>query len=227
MKEILLVEDDLRIAKLVKRFLGSEGFNVEHVDDGALAVDSIINRNPDLVILDMMLPNMDGIEVCSAVRAKFTNPILMLTAHDDDLNHVLALNSGIDDYLTKPIKPDILLARINALFRRTSTTVNALVTVQDLQIDSATRTVTRIGDLIELTDADFELLWVLVSQAGVIINRDQIFNQVLDTNFNGSDRSIDMRVSKLRKKLGDLKMPYRYIKTIRNRGYIFIKEYSV
>jgi len=226
MKEILLVEDDLRIAKLVKRFLVSEGFNVEHVDDGAIAVDSIINRNPDLVILDMMLPNMDGIEVCSAVRAKFSNPILMLTAHDDDLNHVLALNSGIDDYLTKPIKPEILLARINALFRRTSTADNELITIQDLQVSNATRTVTKNGRQIELTDADFELLRMLVSQAGVIISRDQIFNQVLDIDFNGSDRSIDMRISKLRKKLGDTKIPYRYIKTIRNRGYIFLKEHN-
>ncbi|MEH6450496.1 MAG: response regulator transcription factor [Oleispira sp.] len=224
MKDILLVEDDLRIAKLVMRYLVSEGFNVVHVEEGNKAVDEIIHRNPDLVILDMMLPGKDGIEVCQAVRSRFNNPILMLTAHDDDLNHVLALNSGIDDYLTKPIKPEILLARINALLRRTAAVMSERLTVQDLQIDNAKRSVSRDGNLIELTDSDFELLKVFVSHVGIVINRDQIFSQVLDIDFNGSDRSIDMRVSKLRKKLGDTKMPYRYIKTIRNRGYVFMKE---
>jgi len=224
MTEIFLVEDDLRIAKLVQRFLVSEGFSVEHVDDGAKGAEGIINSNPDLVILDMMLPSMDGIEVCNAVRGKFSNPILMLTAQDDDLNHVLALNAGIDDYLTKPIKPDILLARINALMRRSSTPNRDKIEIQDLQVDHAKRLVSRDGENIELTGADFELLWVLVNKPGTVINRDQIFNQVLDIDFNGSDRSIDMRVSKLRKKLGDNRSPYRYIKTIRNRGYIFLKE---
>lgn len=224
MTEIFLVEDDLRIAKLVTRFLVSEGFSVKHVDDGAKGVQGIVNNNPDLVILDMMLPSMDGIEVCNAVRGKFNNPILMLTAQDDDLNHVLALNAGIDDYLTKPIKPEILLARINALMRRSSATNNDKVVIQDLQVDHGKRQVTRDGINIELTGADFELLWVLVNKPSTVINRDQIFSRVLDIDFNGSDRSIDMRISKLRKKLGDNSAPYRYIKTIRNRGYIFLKE---
>lgn len=224
MNEILIVEDDLRIAKLVKRFLVAAGFDVEHVEDGAMAVEVITKRNPDLVILDMMLPSMDGIEVCSEVRPKFSNPILMLTANDDDLNHVLALNMGVDDYLTKPIKPEILLARINALLRRSLPPASDQATIQDLQVDLATRRIHRNGEVLELTDADFELFRVLVQNVGTVLNRDQIFDQVLDIEFNGSDRSIDMRISKLRKKLGDEKPPYRYIKTIRNRGYILLKE---
>lgn len=226
MTKLLIVEDDLRIAKLVSRFLLAEGFDVEHVVDGGEATAAILNSAPDLVILDMMLPNKDGIEICSEVRREYTNPILMLTAHDDDLNHVLALNSGIDDYLSKPIKPDILLARINALLRRSASICSSSIQIQDLAIDHAKRTVARNGRNIELTDSDFELLWVLAKNAGSILNRDQIFNQVMDVEFNGSDRSIDMRISKLRKKLEDDAQPYQYIKTIRGRGYVFIKEAS-
>ncbi|MEH6343571.1 MAG: response regulator transcription factor [Bermanella sp.] len=220
---VLVVEDDQRIAKLLAQLLRSEGYAVSSVSDGAAAVDAIKASPPDLVILDLMLPKLDGVEVCQAVRPQFQKPILMLTAHEDDIYEVTALKAGVDDYVTKPIRPHILLARMEALLRRTHIITNKLM-VAGLEIDHSKRSVMQNGAPIDFSDSEFELLWSLAHRAGQVIPRDMLFQGVRNKDYDGLDRSIDMRISKLRKKLGKHNPEHEYIRTIRNVGYLFIKE---
>ena len=229
MRRLLVVEDDLRIAQLLSRFLTSQNFQVDVVSDGREAVDCILQNPPALVVLDMRLPGIDGIDVCQAVRPHFKEPILMLTANDDDLTEVAALNAGIDDYLAKPVRPHVLLARINALFRRTGAivpglTAHADVCVQDLVLKRDARTASKSGRLLPVSDSEFQLLLILCQSAGVVVTRDQLLNSLRGVEAHGPDRSIDMRISKLRKRLGDTRAPYRYIRTVRNMGYLLLKD---
>ena len=219
--KILIVEDDQRIAKLLLQFLRSEKFDVSWVDNGEDAVERVKNSPPDLIVLDLMLPKMDGIEVCETIRPFYSNSILMLTASEGDLEEVTALNAGIDDYLTKPIRTHVLLARINALLRRQKPPEQSKISVNDLVIDHDKRQAFRNEVVIDLNDSEFELLWVLASRAGTVIKRDELFYLLRGKEYDGLDRSIDMRVSQLRKKLGNER---EYIKTLRQLGYLFMKD---
>lgn len=221
---LLVVEDDTRIAKLLVQFLASEGFLVECVDNGEDAVIIITQSPPDLVILDLMLPRMDGVEVCNKVRPTFNKSILMLTAHEDEIQEVIAPNAGVDDYLTKPIRPHILLARVNALLRRQQKIPQALVRVNDLEIDRRKRSVTRRGELIPLLDSEFEMLWFFACHAAETVNRSDLFSILRGRNYDGLDRSIDMRISKLRKKLSENSKGKEYIRTIRQQGYLLLRD---
>ena len=224
-QKILIVEDDERIAKLLVQFLRIEQFEVDWVDNGEDAVVNVKQAPPDLIVLDLMLPKMDGIEVCEAIRPFYHNGILMLTASEGDLTEVTALNAGIDDFLSKPIRTHVLLARINALLRRQAPPKVSKIDVNDLHIDHDKRQVIRDGDVIELSDSEFELIWVLACRAGTVIKRDELFYMLRGKEYDGLDRSIDMRVSQLRKKLSNSKAPGReYIKTLRQLGYLFMKD---
>lgn len=221
---LLIVEDDVRIAKLLVQFLTSEGFCVHWVESGEQAIASIGESPPDLIILDLMLPRMDGVEVCNSIRPAFKNSIMMLTAHENEIQEVTALNAGVDDYLTKPIRTHILLARINALLRRQYQTPQTVLVVKDLLIDHCKRTVTRQGELIPLSDSEFELLWIFGQHAGAIVKRNDLFSMLRGRDYDGLDRSIDMRISKLRKKLSHGSGNKDYIRTIRQRGYLLVKD---
>ncbi|MBL4940550.1 MAG: response regulator transcription factor [Colwellia sp.] len=221
---LLIVEDDERIAKLLIQYLKSEQFNVDWLTTGEEAVKYIQSTPPDLVILDLMLPKMDGVEVCQAVRAGFDNSILMLTAHEGDIQEVIALNAGVDDFLAKPVRIHVLLARINALLRRQQREPKGELFVSDLRIDHDKRAVERANKHIVFSESEFELLWILASRAGSIVKRDELFHLLLNKEYDGLDRSIDMRVSKLRKKLTDENPNNEYIRTIRQLGYIFVKD---
>jgi len=233
--KILVVEDDKHLANLVRDYLQKEGYQVMIEGRGDRAIDRIVRENPDLVILDLMLPGKDGLEVCRSVRAGFANPILMLTAREDDMDQVVWLELGADDYVKKPIEPRVLLARIRALLRRgflISTTDNQTAVSNfdhdlhfgTLQICRSSHTVYLNKNQVDLTTNEFDLLYVLAANAGKIMNRDDIFRELRGIDYDGLDRSVDIAISRLRKKLEDNNSEPQRIKTIWRKGYLFVKE---
>lgn len=230
---ILIVEDDERLATLTKDYLESNGLKVSVEGDGSRAIERIKTEQPDLVVLDLMLPGEDGLAVCRIVRPYYKGPILMLTARTEDLDQVLGLEMGADDYVAKPVRPRVLLARIRALLRRVretpdeqlpeSSSENRL-TFGNLVVDNAMREAWLDGQSIDLTSAEFDLLWLLSSSAGRVLTREEIFHQLRGIEYDGQDRSIDVRVSRIRPKVGDDPMNPKRIKTVRSKGYLFVKE---
>ncbi|MBU0950238.1 MAG: response regulator [Gammaproteobacteria bacterium] len=227
---ILIVEDDQRLAELTREYLESNGMQVSIEADGAQAAERIINERPDLVVLDLMLPGEDGLSICRKVRDRYDGPILMLTARADDLDQVLGLEIGADDYVCKPVRPRLLLARIRALLRRRegaeapSAVGGKRVQYGPLVVDNALREAWLRGEGIELTGAEFDLLWLLTSNPGRIMSREQIFSELRGIEYDGQDRSIDVRISRIRPKIGDDPDHPRLIKTVRGKGYLFVSE---
>lgn len=236
---ILIVEDDERLADLTKEYLESNGLVVSVEANGSHAVDRIINEKPDLVVLDLMLPGEDGLSICRKVRPTYNGPILMLTARTDDLDQVLGLEMGADDYMSKPVRPRVLLARIRALLRRIKDVDNSSdnsgqagqdgegptrLVFNNLTIDSSMREAWLDEESIDLTSAEFDLLWLLSSNAGNVLSREEIFTALRGIEYDGQDRSIDVRVSRIRPKIGDDPVHPRRIKTVRSKGYLFVKE---
>ncbi len=232
---ILLVEDDDRLAKLTAEYLQKNDFDVSIEVRGDTAETRILSENPDLVILDIMLPGKDGFEVCRAVRTTYNGVILMLTARDEDLDQILGLELGADDYLAKPVQPRLLLARIKALLRRTPVALplnngeqesedTAELSFGSFSISQATRSAHLNKEAIDLTTAEFDLLWLLARHAGSILSRDDLLQQLRGIGFDGLDRSIDARISRLRRKLGDDPENPTRIKTVRGKGYLFSKH---
>src|SRR5690554_1801779 len=208
---ILIVEDDERLATLTKDYLESNGLIVSIEGDGSRAIERIKNEQPDLVVLDLMLPGEDGLAVCRIVRPYYKGPILMLTARTEDLDQVLGLEMGADDYVAKPARPRVLLARIRALLRRAAD-ISAgkeeggksehRLTFGELVVDSAMREAWLAGESIDLTSAEFDLLWLLSSNAGRVLTREEIFNQLdrKSTRLNSSHVRISYAVFCLKKK---------------------------
>ncbi|MCG7537239.1 response regulator [Pseudoalteromonas sp. OOF1S-7] len=226
MIKVILVEDDERLAQLTGQFLQSNNYNVTLIHDGALAPDKIISEQPDVVILDIMLPNLDGFEICRRIRPDYQGPVLFLTAKDSDFDHVRGLEIGADDYVIKPVEPYVLLARLNALLRRQGkqTDSSDQLTLGQLRIDKAARKTYLNEQEIDLTSYEFDLLWELARNAGDTLSREHIYNQVVGRPYDGLDRSVDVRVSRLRKKLNDnLEQPYRLI-TVWGKGYLCSKS---
>ena len=176
---VLIVEDDERLATLTQDYLRKNGLDVAIETDGNRAIRRIVSEQPDMVVLDVMLPGSDGLTVCREVRSQFHNPILMLTARTDDMDQVLGLEMGADDYVAKPVQPRVLLARIRALLRRSETTPSDEVPQRlefgDLIIDNGGRSVTLNDELVDFTSAEYDLLWLLASNAGRILSREDIF----------------------------------------------------
>nr|WP_299243414.1 response regulator [uncultured Halomonas sp.] len=226
---VLIVEDDERLANLTREYLETNGFRVAIEADGTHGVERIIELQPDIVILDLMLPGEDGLSICRRVRPQYAGPILMLTARTDDMDQVLGLEMGADDYVPKPVQPRVLLARMRALMRRSdqlesSNSGAARLTFNDLLIDSATREAWLSNERIDLTSAEFDLLWLLADNAGRVLTREEIFSALRGIKYDGQDRSIDVRVSRIRPKIGDdPNQPHR-IKTVRSKGYLFVKD---
>jgi len=227
---ILIVEDDQRLAELTRDYLLSNGLNVAIEMDGAQAAARILQEQPDLVVLDLMLPGEDGLSICRKVRGQYEGPILMLTARTDDMDQVLGLEMGADDYVCKPVRPRVLLARIRALLRRMEGNEvqpageRRRLQFGQLVIDNAMREAWLGEQAIELTSAEFDLLWLLTSNAGRILSREEIFNALRGIEYDGQDRSIDVRISRIRPKIGDDPMHPRLIKTVRSKGYLFVAE---
>jgi len=228
---ILLVEDDLRLGALVSEFLVSKGFLVDIEVRGDLAPDRIIDENPDLVILDLMLPGLDGLSICRKVRPVYPGPIMMLTALSDEVDEVVGLEVGADDYLAKPVRPRLLLARIHNLLRRMNAdgedraiTGERVITIEDLVIDPGSRSV-RLGSReIDLTTAEFDLLYYLAERVGQVIDRNDIYRDLRGMEWDGLDRSIDLRVARLRRKIGDDARHPRRIKSVRGSGYLLVDK---
>ncbi len=225
---VLIIEDDERLAELTRDYLEANGFRVTLEGDGANGVESIVALEPDIVILDLMLPGEDGLSICRRVRPQYAGPILMLTARTDDMDQVLGLEMGADDYVPKPVQPRVLLARMRALMRRSdpaeSNSGAARLTFGDLVIDSATREAWLNDERVDLTSAEFDLLWLLADNAGRVLTREEIFSSLRGIKYDGQDRSIDVRVSRIRPKIGDdPNQPHR-IKTVRSKGYLFVKD---
>ncbi len=230
---ILIVEDDARLATLTREYLEGNGFQISIEGDGARAVERIFRENPDLIILDVMLPGEDGLSICRKVKMEKDIPILMLTARTDDMDQVVGLEMGADDYIAKPVRPRVLLARVRALLRRSEAQPSAADSADtqvvrlefgDLIIDSSMREAWLNKESIELTSAEFDLLWLLASNAGRVLTREEIFTALRGIEYDGQDRSIDVRVSRIRPKVGDDPMHPRRIKTVRSKGYLFVKE---
>lgn len=222
-EHILLVEDDLEIAELTQSFLQAQGYQVSLSHDGSDAVYRYRELNPDLIILDVMLPKMDGMEVCRRIRGDFSGPIMMLTSRNDQIDEVLGLELGADDYVVKTTEPRIVQARIKALLRRQTiieqqqVEESSLLDFGSVSIDFGCREVRVFNKTIELSSPEFELLGILASNAGKVMTRDVIFENLRGIEYDGSNRLIDITVSQLRTKLDS---PNR-IKTIRNKGYQF------
>lgn len=231
---ILLVEDDERLADLTAEYLRKNDFEVAIEPRGDTAETRILNEDPELVILDVMLPGKDGFEVCRAIRTRYKGVILMLTARDEDLDQILGLELGADDYIAKPVQPRLLLARIKALLRRSPAPSPAgesddsgeatRLAFGSFSISQTTRSTHLGNETIDLTTAEFDLLWLLARHAGSILSRDDLLQQLRGIGFDGLDRSIDARISRLRRKLGDDPENPTRIKTVRGKGYLFSKH---
>lgn len=221
MAHVLVVEDDAELSALVADFLRKNGYTVSVEPRGDRAAVRIVAEAPDAVVLDWMLPGLDGLGVCRAVRPAYKGRILVLTARGDEIDEVLILEMGADDYMAKPVRPRALLARLAALLRRAEPVApRARVDLGRLSVDPGTRDVALDGAPVDLTTAEFDLLWVLVEHAGRVIERDALYEKVRGIAWDGLDRSIDLRVSRLRKKLGDEAKPHQLIKSVRGTGYL-------
>lgn len=222
-KSILLVEDNQKLANFIKSSLIEAGYNVAIERRGDKAAYRILKETPDLVVLDIMLPEMDGKQICQTVRHEYQGKILMLTALKDIDSEVNSLNLGADNYLTKPVVEAVLLAHIAALFRR-PTLAEKIDHVQfgELYVDFIQNQVSLAKKPVELSPSEFELLVLLAKNADHCLNRDNIMYALRGREYDGVDRSIDLRISHLRKKLGDnTKKPYK-IKTLHGKGYVLI-----
>ena len=215
---ILIVEDEKNIASLVKLYLENEGFKVQHITDGSLAIETVDRIHPSLVILDLMLPGMDGLEICRRLRAKGGVPIIMLTARDQEVDKVVGLEVGADDYVTKPFSPRELVSRVKAVLRRSTPTAEEpeRLEIAEVSLNMDRREVTVSGSPIQLTAKEFDLLAFLMRNRGMVFSRDRLMERVWDYDWPVDSRTVDSHVKNLRKKLGpagDL------ISTIRGVGY--------
>jgi len=226
--KVLLVEDDQELAALVTEYLQTQEFEVVHVSRGDVAVERITSEPaPDVMLLDVNLPGMDGFSVCRAVRAKFRGVIIMLTARSEEVDEVVGLEVGADDYIVKPVRPRALLARLRMHLRRSDvedSPPTKPITVGDLVINVANRTAVLAGKSLDLTTAEFELLAILAQNAGTPVSRNQIYQALLGIRYDGVDRSIDLRVSRLRRKLGDDPTKPQRVKSIRGIGYLMPQD---
>ncbi len=226
-KKILLVDDEKTLVKTLTFNLEKEGYQVIPAYDGEEALNKVESDNPDLIILDLMLPGVDGFEVCQRVRKNMDIPIIMLTARGDDIDKILGLELGADDYLTKPFNPRELLARVKAIIRRSEVQGSALKSVlkiQDLQIDLYQHKVRVKGEEVELTSKEFAILNLLASNSGRVYSREQLLEQIWGYNYYGDARTVDVHIRHLREKIeSDPSNPY-YVLTVWGTGYKFREE---
>lgn len=240
MSSIILVEDDIKLSSLVQKYLQQQGFDVTVITDGNLATAAILTQQPELVILDLMLPGKDGLTICREIRSQFDGSILFLTASEDDMDHVAGVELGADDFIVKPIQPRVLLARIRMLLRRNEKATTPVVTAQPvaeaktvsskdlsfglLTIYLSKRQVVLNDEKVPLTTSEFDLLALLAGHAEEVLSRDFIYKTLRGIEYDGMDRAIDTKVANLRKKLGDNASMSTRIITVRGQGYLFVPD---
>jgi two-component system response regulator RstA len=221
---LLIVEDDDELAKLLVEYLGQHGFELSRVASGLDGIEKILDSKPDLVILDLMLPGIDGLDVCRQVRESYSGAILMLTASQSEADHVAGLELGADDFVTKPIEPRVLLARIRTLLRRGRTSKHenssGILTVGPLQVDISSRDVHVEGKLVPLTTMEFDVLLMLAKDAGNVVKREDLYTDVMGTTFDGIDRGMDVHISRIRRKLKHSGFDPSRLKSVRGAGYL-------
>jgi two-component system response regulator CpxR len=225
MNRILVIDDDIDLCELLTDYLTTEGFVVEVVHDGEAGAAQALAGDYELVVLDVMLPGINGFEVLRRLRTGSTTPVLMLTARGDDVDRIVGLEMGADDYLPKPFNPRELVARIRAVQRRTTTATapGEELSVGDVTLNLGARSVLVAGVPVELTSVEFSLLEVLIRQAGQVVSREDLSLQALGRELNAYDRSTDVHVSSLRRKLGTLAEESERIKTVRGIGYFYTR----
>jgi len=226
---LLVVDDDIGLCKLVSEYLEAEGFNVQAVHSGSEGERVALEGCHELIILDVMLPDKKGFEVLKTIRAHGRSPVLMLTARGDEFDRVLGLELGADDYLSKPFSPRELLARIGAILRRSGWQAedsNALrppvIRSGDLELDPSARAASRAGEVLHLTSAEYDILRLFLGSPGQVLTREKLVEDVLDRQFSPFDRSIDLHISNLRKKLGPHADGSERIRSVRGVGYLYV-----
>lgn len=227
--DILLVEDDRRLATLTARYLEQNGFTVVIEARGDQALAQFARVRPRIVLLDIMLPGMDGLSVCREIRKQFDGPVLIFTAKDTDIDQVIGLEAGADDYVCKPADPIVLLARTRALLRRAEQSGGTAkrrddIVLGGLRISEVSQQVWLDGDPVSLTTQEFELLMLLARSSGQVLSREQIYRSIRGIEYDGMDRSIDGRISRLRKKLNDDADAPTRIKTVWGKGYLLAPD---
>lgn len=227
MAEVLLIDDDTHLCQMLVDYLGRYGFMVSTAHRGDTGLQAAHEKPWALILLDVMLPGLDGFEVLRRIRAVSTTNVLLLTAQGEDVDRIIGLEIGADDYLPKPFNPRELLARMRAIIRRstlvpTNNNVSASLCIEDLQLDPAARTVLQNGERLELTDVEFALLETLMRSSGKVVAREELAESALGRKFNPFDRSLDMHVSRLRRKLGGDGVSDERVKTVRGAGYQFV-----
>ena len=235
MERVLIVDDDRELCELVAELLATEGFGVEVADGSAEGLERALTGPHSLVVLDVMMPGMNGFELLRRLRAEGSSvPVLMLTARGDDVDRIVGLEIGADDYLPKPFNPRELVARINAILRRVErrgalvgasqeSRAPERIEVGDVEVDAGTRVVRRAGRTVELTNVEYEIVVMLLTSAGRVVTREDLVRTVLGRELSVFDRSIDMHISHLRKKLGRRAGEVERIKTVRGVGYIYAR----
>lgn len=217
-EKILIVEDDVPLASLLSEYLSNQGFKIEVLHSGVNVKKRVVAGRPDLVILDLMLPDINGLDICRSLREGWRGPIMMLTAMKDDVDVVAGLELGADDYLGKPVTPRVLLARVRALLRRSSSDLNAeMIEVGPVTVNVPGRIASLEGKNLDLTTTEFDLLVLLARRAGRVQKRNVLVEELRGINFDSFDRSVDVLVSRLRRKL---EQHGNMIKTVRGLGYL-------
>lgn len=230
MTRILLADDDVELCEMLKEYLATEGFSVDTANDGAGALTKAMSGDYDLVVLDVMMPNKNGLDVLRELRMHSLMPVLMLTARDEDVDSIVGLELGADDYLGKPCNPRVLVAHIRSILRRAEPqhadqgngTVPEAIRLNDLEMHTGSRTVTCKGERIEMTSTEYSVLEALLREAGRVVSKMELSERALGRKLSRYDRSLDMHVSNLRKKLGPLPNGEERIKTVRGVGYQYV-----
>jgi DNA-binding response OmpR family regulator len=228
MTRLLMIDDDEKLVSLMREYLTPHGFEVAGAHDGDSGIEAALSTGPALVILDLMLPGMNGLEVCRRLRQESRVPILMLTARGEETDRIVGLEMGADDYLPKPFNARELLARIRAILRRSDSADNAdeirlTLRTGPLVIDSGSREVTVRGQLVELTSAEFDMLHALASCAGRVLSRDQLLQKLHGHDWAAYDRSVDVHISRIRQKIEDDPKRPMLLKTVRGVGYQLVR----
>lgn len=220
---ILIIDDDTDLTDLLAQYLEPEGFNALCVHDGETGVKKALNQAFDAIILDVMLPKLNGFEVLKAIKDHVQTPVLMLTARGEDIDRIVGLEIGADDYLSKPCNPRELVARLRAILRRTQKipATRPVIEHHNLVVDCCKRLVTLKGNFLELTNAEFNILEMLIKSPGQAFSKEELTEYALGRKYTAYDRSIDVHISNLRNKLGDTSQGEPIIKTVRGFGYLF------
>jgi len=223
---ILLVEDDITLANWVSEYLEEQGFIVQHVDRGDLVINALTTFNADIVLLDVMLPGLNGIEVCRLIRENAQIPIIMLTARADEFDEVIGLEAGANDYIIKPVRPRALLARITSALKNTHVPAQKTNEIQhgSLLINEEAKRVTYQGKEIELSTSLFSFLLYLATNAGQVVDRDSVFKALKSREYDGQDRRFDVMLSTLRKVFNDDPQKPKKFKTVWGKGYLFVSD---